>query len=104
VSIEPGATLRRPPKRDGGVGSLPASMRMRQSLAEFEAAFREEAAESVERRERLRKHAVQRTRIRRVERQRQQGKLRFTLLTLSIVVTAVIVTIVMFETLALLAG
>jgi hypothetical protein len=104
VSIQPGATFRRPPKRDGGVGSLPASMRMRQSLAEFEAAFREEAAESVVRRERLRKNAVQRSRIRRVQRRRQQGKLRFTLLALSIVITAVVVTIVMFETLAMLAG
>jgi hypothetical protein len=104
VSLEPGATLRRPPKQGGGVGSLPASMRMRQSIAEFEAAFREEAAESVVRRERLRTHAAQRSRIRRVERQRQQGKLRFTLLALSIIVTAVVVTIVMFETLAMLAG
>jgi hypothetical protein len=104
MSIQPGATFRRPPKRDRGVGSLPASMRMRQSLSEFEAAFREEAAESVVRRERLRKHAAQRSRIRRVERRRQQGKLRFTLLALSIVITAVVVTIVMFETLAMLAG
>jgi hypothetical protein len=39
-----------------------------------------------------------------VERSRKQGKLRFTLLALSIVLTAVIVTIVMFETLAMLAG
>ena len=56
VSIQPGATFRRPPKRKEGVGSLPGAMRMRQSLAQFEAAFREEADESVVRRERLRKH------------------------------------------------
>jgi hypothetical protein len=79
-------------------------MRMRQSLAQFEEAFREEAAESVERREKLRTQSVQRARVRRVERSRKQGKLRFTLLALSIVLTAVIVTIVMFETLAMLAG
>jgi anti-sigma-K factor RskA len=79
-------------------------MRMRQSLAEFEEAFREEAAESIEHRERLRKQAVHRARSRRVERRRKQGKFRFTLLALSIVVTAVIVTIVMFETLAMIAG
>jgi hypothetical protein len=42
--------------------------------------------------------------VRRVERRRQQGKLRFTLLALTIVITAVVVTIVMFETLAMLAG
>ena len=84
--------------------SLPPSMRMRQSLAQFEEAFREEAAESIVRRERLRKAAAQRSRVRRVERTRKQGSFRFTFLALSIVVTAVIVTIVMFETLAMLAG
>ena len=99
----PGRTFRRPPGRDN-VGSLPGAMRMRQSLAQFEEAFREEAAESIVRRERLRKQAVHRSRTRRVERRRKQGKLRFTMLTLSIVLTAVVVTIVMFETLAMLAG
>ena len=79
-------------------------MRMRQSLAQFEEAFREEAAESVVRRESLRKHSAQRARVRRVERTRKQGNLRFFLLALSIVLTAVIVTIVMFETLAMLVG
>jgi hypothetical protein len=99
----PGTTFRRPP-RPNNAGSLPVSMRMRQSLAQFEEAFREEAAESIERRERLRKQAVQRARSRRVERRRKEGKFRFALLALSIIVTAVIVTIVMFETLAMIAG
>jgi hypothetical protein len=88
----------------GAADSLPPSMRMRQSLAQFEEAFREEAAESIVRRERLRKEAAQRSRVRRVERTRKQGSLRFMFLALSIVVTAVIVTVVMFETLAMLAG
>jgi hypothetical protein len=79
-------------------------MRMRQSLAHFEAAFREEAAQSVVRRENLRRQAAQRSRVRRVERVRKQGTLRFTLLALTIVGTAVAVTVVMFETLALLVG
>jgi cell division septal protein FtsQ len=79
-------------------------MRMRQSLAEFEEAFREEAAESIARRDQLRKRSAQRSRARRVERQRKQGKLRFALLALSIILTAVIVAIAMFETLALLVG
>jgi anti-sigma-K factor RskA len=79
-------------------------MRMRQSLAQFERAFREEAAESVVRRERLRKQAVQRSRLRRRERVEKQGTLRFVLLAVSIVLTAVVVTIVMFQTLALLVG
>ena len=79
-------------------------MRMRQSLAQFEEAFREEAAESIVRRERLRKEAAQRSRVRRVERSRKAGKLRFVMLSLTIVATAVVVTIAMFETLARIAG
>ena len=79
-------------------------MRMRQSLAQFEQAFREEAEESVVRRERLRRQAAQRSRVRRKERVAKQGTLRFVLLWLAIVATAVIVTVVMFETLSLLVG
>ena len=83
---------------------MPAVMRMRQSLAQFERDFREAAVESVHRRENLRKVAAERSRKRRKERVQKQGKLRFTLLALTIVVTAVVVTIVMFETLALLVS
>jgi hypothetical protein len=97
-------TGHRPVLARTAAGSLPPTMRMRQSLAQFEEAFREEAAESVVRRERLRKEAAQRSRVRRVQRTRKQGSLRFAFLTLAIVVTAVIVTVVMFETLAMLAG
>jgi hypothetical protein len=79
-------------------------MRMRQSLAQFERAFLEEAEQSVVRRERLRKTAAQRSRVRRVERRRKAGSLRFALLALSLVATAVVVTIAMFETLARIAG
>jgi hypothetical protein len=79
-------------------------MRMQQSLAQFEREFREEAEEMVARRERLRKEAAQRSRVRRKERVEKQGKLRFTLLATSIVLTAVAVTIVMFETLARVVG
>jgi hypothetical protein len=79
-------------------------MRMRQSLAQFEREFMEEAEQSVERRERLRKTAAQRSRVRRVERSRKAGTLRFVMLALTIVLTAVVVTIAMFETLARIAG
>jgi hypothetical protein len=85
-------------------GSLPPTMRMRQSLAQFEEAFREEAADSIVRRERLRKESAQRARFRRVARSRKAGTFRFLLLALTLIATAVIVTIVMFETLAMLAG
>ncbi len=79
-------------------------MRMRQSLAQFEAAFREEAAESVQRREHLRRQAAHRSRARRVERVQKQGTLRFVGLCLAILATTVLVTLVMFQALALLAG
>ena len=79
-------------------------MRMKQSIAQFEQEFLEEAEEMVARRERLRREAAQRSRVRRKERVQKQGKLRFALLGVSIVLTAVVVTIAMFETLALLAG
>ena len=77
---------------------------MRQSLAQFEAAFREEAADSVVRREKLRRKAVQRSRIRRVERVEKQGTMRFVLLCLAILATTMIVTIAMFQALTLIAG
>jgi len=79
-------------------------MRMRQSLAQFEREFMEEAEQSVVRRERLRKESAQRSKVRRVERSRKAGKVRFLLLALTIVLTAVVVTIAMFETLARIAG
>jgi anti-sigma-K factor RskA len=79
-------------------------MRMRQSLAQFEREFRAAAVESVKRRERLRKVAADRSRVRRHQRVRKQGKLRFAMLALAIVATAVVVTMAMFETLALLVG
>jgi anti-sigma-K factor RskA len=79
-------------------------MRMRQSLAQFEVAFREEAAESVVRRERLRREAVQRSRERSQQRVEKRGTLRFVLLCLAIIATAVGVTFAMFQTLALIAG
>jgi membrane glycosyltransferase len=79
-------------------------MRMRQSIAEFEADFREEAAHSVARRERLRHNAVQRSQARRVERVHKAGTARFTALCLTILATAVIVTWVMFQVLAAVAS
>jgi hypothetical protein len=79
-------------------------MRMRQSLHQFEAAFREEAADSVARRERLRREAVQRSRVRRVERVRKHGTLRFIGLIATILATTAIVTWLMFQALASVAG
>jgi hypothetical protein len=79
-------------------------MRMRQSLAQLERAFFEEIALDRTRRERLRQTAVQRSRQRRLERLHKHGSLRFALLVVSIVVTAVVVTVAMFETLYYVMG
>jgi hypothetical protein len=79
-------------------------MKMRQSSAQFEAAFREEAADSVQRRERLRQKAVHRSRARRVERVQKAGTARFVGLCLAILATTVIVTLVMFQVLTMIAG
>ena len=79
-------------------------MRMRQSLAQFESEFRQEAQDSIARRESLRRQAAQRSRVRRHERVQKKGTMRFVLLSLAILATAIGVTIAMFETLALLVG
>ena len=74
-------------------------MRMRQSLDHYEAAFREAAAASVQRRE-----AAQRSRVRRVEKTHKHGTARFIGLIATIIVTTVVVTWVMFQVLATVAG
>jgi hypothetical protein len=79
-------------------------MRMRQSLAQLEEAFVEEAARDRTRRERLRHTAVRRTRQRRMERLHKHGSLRYALLVLCIIATAVAVTVAMLETLSAVMG
>jgi hypothetical protein len=79
-------------------------MRMRQSLAEIEDAFAQEIELDRERRERLSRTANQRTRERQVRRVHKQGSVRFILLSLALIATAVIVTVVMFETLYYVMG
>ena len=79
-------------------------MRMRQSLAQLERAFVEEVEEDRIRRERLQMVAEQRARQRRLERTHKQGSLRFTVLVLVLIATAVLVTVAMFETLYLVMG
>lgn len=78
--------------------------RMRQSLAEFEQAFVEEAWDQRDRTENLRRRAVVRSRKRALDRQHKHGSLRFFALVLLLVATAVGVTVAMFETLYLVLG
>jgi hypothetical protein len=77
---------------------------MRQSLAQLEQAFAEEIALDRRRRQHLRETAAQRSRLRRIERVHKHGSLRYTLLVLSLIATAVVVTIAMFETLSAVMG
>ena len=82
------------------VGSHRA-MRMRQSLSQFEAAFREETVEDRARRERLRAEAARRSFERRQQRVVRHSTARFVMLVLTIIGTTVLVTVVMFQMLAL---
>ena len=77
---------------------------MRQSIAELERAFVEEVMLDRARRERLRHTAAQRSRQRKIERKQQRGSLRFFLLVLSLIATAVLVTVAMFQTLYYVMG
>ncbi len=77
---------------------------MRQSLAQLEQEFRHETQQDRRRREHLRRHAVLRSRKRTVEREKKRSSVRFWLLVLSLIATAVIVTVAMFETLYYLLG
>jgi membrane glycosyltransferase len=79
-------------------------MRMRQSLAEIEEAFVEEIEEDRERRERRARRAELRARQRHIERTHKHGSMRFVVLVLTLIATAVIVTIAMFQTLYYVMG
>jgi hypothetical protein len=79
-------------------------MRMRQSLAELEATFFEQFEEEQRRAERQRAEAERRTRKRHALKQHKRGSMRFGLLVLTLVGTAVVVTIAMFQALYYLLG
>jgi hypothetical protein len=80
------------------------ALKMRQSLATFERAFVEEAEADRHRRERIYRQAEQRLDARRRERVHKRGSLRFALLVLVLLGTAVLVTVAMFETLYRVMG
>ena len=79
-------------------------MKMRQSLAQLEQEFRHETQLDRSRRESLRRHAARRSRMRTHVRRRKRSSLRYWMLVLSLIATAVIVTAAMFETLYRLLG
>ena len=67
-------------------------MRMRQSIAEIEDAFFDEIEDDRERRERLRKRSQRRQLERQAKRRHRHGTMRFVLLVLVLLGTAVFVT------------
>jgi cell division protein FtsL len=79
-------------------------MKMRQSLAEWEREFVEEITLDRRRRASLQRAAEQRTLKREVDRRQRRSFTRFVLLVLTLILTAVVVTVVMFRTLYLLLG
>jgi len=79
-------------------------VKMRQSLADWEQAFVKEITLDRRRRDSLRRQAEQRTFKREVEKRHKRGFVRFWLLVMALILTAVIVTVVMFRSLVLLLG
>jgi hypothetical protein len=79
-------------------------MKMRQSLADWERAFVREITLDRRRRDSLRRTAEQRTLKRQADRRHKRGSLRFAVLVLTLIMTAAVVTVVMFRTLYLLLG
>jgi hypothetical protein len=80
------------------------AMKMRQSLAELEQEFRHEMQLDRSRSQLLRRRASSRSRKRWRERERKRSSMRYWLLVFSLIGTAVVVTIAMFETLYYLLG
>jgi hypothetical protein len=77
---------------------------MRQSLGELEKAFVKEISLERRRRDSLQRTTEKRAFKREVERRQRRGSIRFVLLVLTLAMTAVIVTAVMFRTLYVLLG
>ena len=81
-----------------------SAMKMRQSIAEWERAFVKEVTLDRHRRDSLRRTSEQRAFKREVQRRHKRGSVRFVLLVLTLMLTAAVVTVVMFRTLYLLLG
>jgi hypothetical protein len=79
---------------------MATDLRMRQSIDQFEVEFEREAALERRRREQLRRRAADRSRARRIQSTEKRGNVGFGVLLLALTTTVIVVTIVMFETLA----
>ncbi|MCW3010165.1 MAG: hypothetical protein JWO90_569 [Solirubrobacterales bacterium] len=79
-------------------------MALRESLAQFEQAFVEETYAHREQREAVERQVAARADERRRAKVHRHGSLRFALLVLVLIGTAVLVTVAMFETLYIVMG
>ena len=79
-------------------------MKMRQSLADWEQAFVKEISLDRKRRDSLRRTTEQRAIKRDLEKRHKRGSFRYAMLVLTLIMTAMVVTVVMFRTLYLLLG
>jgi hypothetical protein len=79
-----------------------SAMKMRQTLAQLEEEFLQHSEIEEKRRQHLQRTAAVRSRQRWHARERKRGSMRFYVLALSLVLTAVLVTVAMFATLYLL--
>jgi hypothetical protein len=80
--------------------AVATDLRMRQSLDQFEVAFEQEAALERRRRQQLRQRAADRSRARRIQSTEKRGNVGFGALLIALTLTVIVVTVVMFETLA----
>ena len=80
------------------------AMKMRQSLAEIEQEFRHEMQLDRRRSQLQQRRAVSRSRKRWREREKKRSSMRYWVLVTSLIGTAILVTIAMFETLYYLLG
>ncbi len=78
------------------------ALKMRRSLAELEQAFEHETALDRDRRDSLYRTSEKRSVRRGVDKRNRHGRLRFVALLATLLLTAVLVTVAMFETLYLL--
>jgi cytochrome c-type biogenesis protein CcmH/NrfG len=73
---------------------------MQQMLDDFEVAFEQESLAERRRRKQLRQRAADRSRARRIQSTEKRGNVGFGVLLLALTATVIVVTLVMFETLA----
>jgi predicted nucleic acid-binding Zn ribbon protein len=80
------------------------ALRMRQSLTHFEEEFRQDMEQERERSQLAVREVRVRSRKRGIERRRKRSSMRYWMLVLGLVATAVGITVAMFETLYLILG